>query len=650
MYFQSLASLWFALSLPLIVLLYLLKRTYIDTNISSSLLWRRLLREQEANRPWQKLKRQLLLLLQLLAAALLVLALLGPYIYGVSESSSPAAVVLDTSASMTASAAGSSESALELAKQELKAWLRAQPSSKSVTLIVTGEEPMVLAANDTDTTTMEQMIDEIKPNYGRADLPAALTLADAVLRQESEGEIRLFTDGQQPVLDNQSVPTTKPLHIVTVNGLTDNIAIAAFGISGNEANKGLSAVVTLINHSSKQQIGTLKVMETGKKEVLHSIAYSLKALEQRSFPLSHLPEAASYQATIGNGDAYPADNTAFAFPTVSVERKVLLVSEGNLFLNKALQLSGIRTVQADPIQFVPDDATLENYDWVVLDAVDEGNLQSEEWRSLLANKPVWRILSADHLPEGAEKVLPEGSRVKLKEHPVIQYLSFEDTYISRLVKGDTGDLGDPIVTYGGIPAIYAGTVNGKPELLFTFDLQDSDLPLRPEFPILISQAAEWMSGGLSPHLGQAAAGSRIDIQIHAAAMSAEWLPVDVLDKGNKDESAVLTDEGIISGEQMAPSVPGLYRFVEKDQEGSELSSRLLSVVVDPEEGIQQVNKVNDINYEESIISTDAGTGSGTASSELESPPVRSSIVPWIAVLLLLLITAEWGVYRRGTSI
>lgn len=77
----SWAGLWFALSIPAILLMYLLKRKFIDTTVPSHLLWDRVLKNIEANRPWQKLQNRLLLWLQLLAAALLVFALLQPYLW-----------------------------------------------------------------------------------------------------------------------------------------------------------------------------------------------------------------------------------------------------------------------------------------------------------------------------------------------------------------------------------------------------------------------------------------------------------------------------------------------------------------------------------------------------------------------------------------
>ena len=57
-----------ALAVP-IILLYMLKLRRKQTQVSSTMLWEKLLREKQANAPWQKLKRNLLLFLQLLILA-----------------------------------------------------------------------------------------------------------------------------------------------------------------------------------------------------------------------------------------------------------------------------------------------------------------------------------------------------------------------------------------------------------------------------------------------------------------------------------------------------------------------------------------------------------------------------------------------------
>ena len=90
-----------ALAVPIIVM-YMLKLRRREVPVSSTLLWQRLLRDREANAPWQRLRRNLLLLVQLALLAALVLALARPFFRVPTVASGTVVVLLDASASMNA--------------------------------------------------------------------------------------------------------------------------------------------------------------------------------------------------------------------------------------------------------------------------------------------------------------------------------------------------------------------------------------------------------------------------------------------------------------------------------------------------------------------------------------------------------------------
>ena len=89
------------LSIPILIL-YMLRLRRRDVLVSSTLLWQRLLRDREANAPWQRLRQSLLLFLQLLILALLTLAMTRPFVPAPVVVSGSVVVLLDTSASMQA--------------------------------------------------------------------------------------------------------------------------------------------------------------------------------------------------------------------------------------------------------------------------------------------------------------------------------------------------------------------------------------------------------------------------------------------------------------------------------------------------------------------------------------------------------------------
>ncbi|MBL8165950.1 MAG: BatA domain-containing protein, partial [Anaerolineae bacterium] len=78
-FLTPLALLGALLAIP-IILLYMLRLRRREVVVSSTFLWQQIVRDNEANTPWQRLRRNLLLLLQLIILALLVLALARPFI------------------------------------------------------------------------------------------------------------------------------------------------------------------------------------------------------------------------------------------------------------------------------------------------------------------------------------------------------------------------------------------------------------------------------------------------------------------------------------------------------------------------------------------------------------------------------------------
>ena len=85
---------------PAVVALYFLKLRRRERVIPSTLLWTQVIRDARANTPFQRLRASLLLILQVLAALLIVFALARPSVLASRAAADTIILMIDTSASM----------------------------------------------------------------------------------------------------------------------------------------------------------------------------------------------------------------------------------------------------------------------------------------------------------------------------------------------------------------------------------------------------------------------------------------------------------------------------------------------------------------------------------------------------------------------
>src|SRR5919106_1680335 len=139
MSFLSPLALLGLLFLPVVLAMYLLKLRRDQQVVPSTLLWQRLVTDVEANAPWQRLRRSLLLLLQLLLVLILAVLAAQPFL-------------------------------------ERRAGL----ARDIVSVVAAGRTAQIVANGSTDMGRVRQAIASIEPTTARGDLTEALALADAL--------------------------------------------------------------------------------------------------------------------------------------------------------------------------------------------------------------------------------------------------------------------------------------------------------------------------------------------------------------------------------------------------------------------------------------------------------------------------------------
>src|SRR3990172_4207333 len=133
------------LFIPLVVAMYLLKLRRDERIVPSTILWTRLVADVEANAPWQKLRRSLLFLLQLLLVALIALLAARPFLERPAGLAGDIVLVGDVSAPMAATdVAPAAPARSAAAKKATVDALRDLPSGGKVSVVAAGRTARVV--------------------------------------------------------------------------------------------------------------------------------------------------------------------------------------------------------------------------------------------------------------------------------------------------------------------------------------------------------------------------------------------------------------------------------------------------------------------------------------------------------------------------
>ncbi len=205
-------------AVPLLLLLYFLKLKRREVIVSSTLLWKRAVQDLQVNAPFQRLRRNLLLLLQLLALAAVLVALAGPVLAWRQGPGQRYVVLIDRSASMNATDVKPSR--LDAAKEQAKVFIESMRSGSALSLRDGSDHAMVIAFDQhakvmcnftSDKRQLLAALDAIEPSDGPSRLGEVVTVARAFAQSPStEGNIRsaetparlvLFSDGRIQDLD-----------------------------------------------------------------------------------------------------------------------------------------------------------------------------------------------------------------------------------------------------------------------------------------------------------------------------------------------------------------------------------------------------------------------------------------------------------------
>ena len=350
---NPLAWLLFSLIPVGIIALYFLKLKREPVEVPSTYLWSKTIEDLHVNSLLQRLRRSLLLLLQLLAVFLALIALERPGFRGESTGQARTVFLIDNSASMQTIDRNETLSRFEKAKLLILDKIEGMSDSDSAMLISFNDRPETVQSFTTDRSRLRDSLERITITNHSTDILGALKAADGLANPRRSSEIAdvndvqvadakpadllIYSDGRFQTVTEFNLGNLNAEYIAMGSSDVENLAITAFSTERNaERPAEVQAFATIENFGRSSASTTATLSMNG--QFLDAEAVQLDAGEQTGLSfVIETEDAASLSLALDHDDDLKIDNVAYTGLTPLRNVSVLVITPGNTPLKVGLE-------------------------------------------------------------------------------------------------------------------------------------------------------------------------------------------------------------------------------------------------------------------------------------------------------------------------
>jgi hypothetical protein len=517
------------IAVPALLILYFLKLRRREMLVASTLLWRKAIQDLQVNSPFQRLRKNLLLLLQLLILLALLLAFSRPVTRYHPPPGARSVFLIDRSGSMSATDMDG-HSRLDEAKRRAKDMVDSMEKDSSATVIAFDDSAETLQSFTSDRVALKRAIDSIQPTDRKTRLKFAYELADAAmafdpqqLRSNVEVDVYLFSDGR--AADANDVSLHGKLHFERV-GTDDagNVGIVALSAKRNyERPTQVQVFVRLQNFGPQPVDAPVQLNVDG--EVVEANGARTEAAfllpdrwskderdkwekdngrQQSDSVTFDLDLTAAAILTVKQlhkgGDVLASDDVAQVIVPSPKQLAVLLVTDGDYFFERLMGSLALKSPDLmQPGSY--EQKQPANYDVVIFDRYtpkwlpEAGNFVYVDAVPPHTDGPGQKVTVEKDAAGDPAIVEDEGVLDWNRDHPILKDLAMNRLYIQHAMKLQAPAEAQVLVDGLKVPLIVLAHDGKRTNLVLGFDPKDGNWPLEYSFPMFWHHALQFMAVG-----------------------------------------------------------------------------------------------------------------------------------------------------------
>lgn len=642
-----------------IILLYFLKLRRESIEVPSTYLWSRTVEDLHVNSLFQRIRNNLLLLLQLLAILLAAVALLRPGIQGETSGQGRKVFLLDASASMMATDVGEDENRFELAKKLIREQIDAMEGSNSAMLVTFSDRAEVMQSFTNDRGRLRAALDRAQVTNRTTDIIGALEAADGLANPKRSStpdgpeaqvadampaDLMIYSDGGFRDVVDFNVGHLVPMYFSVGTNKSRNVAITAFSADRNVEMPGdAQAFATIVNFGTEIETFNVSLYVNGTWRESESLTLDPTEESGLTFSLSGQDDATSLEMRLESPnsasgqdqtlhDDLTIDNFAYAGLRPMRTVSVLVITSGNRPIELGLTTESAAKVcitdfQSPSFLDTPEYAARASAgldDLIIYDRCRPktlpptntffiGSLPSDEWS--WASDP-------------GQTILIDIDRT----HPMMQYLELFSLLIfeGRSVEGPVGTR--ELVGGDSGTVLALAPRDGYQDLVLGFEIVTTGDDGTPQtntnwyaersWPVFLLNVLRHLAGAADA----TAAPSFLPGETVRLRVESQIESVQIARGSGSPETIKTGNSGSV--EFVDSDMPGSYRVTAADQLLDIFSINLFS----PMESQIQARETFDLGYE--TIET-----TGTIET-------RKEYWRWLLIGALAILAAEWWLYNK----
>ncbi len=474
------------LGIPVLIIIYIIKSKYTEQTVSSTYLW--ILSEKFLKRrnPLNRLTGIISLILQILAVTAISLAIAHPMIT-VPDSAGDYFFVLDGSGSMRMDYAtdeeGNVRTRFDEGKAQIASVIENAMDGSVFSLAYAGDHTAMVFEGLENKEQALYLLSELAPADGAISLNDAVGHAQRYFNENSSALVHLITDKNYETVENMT--------LLNVGSDVENYAVS--NVTYTYVDKILTVNGYVTSYVSDEMLTTELYVNGGDTPVSMGTVVVIQGLETPFQLTARVENFTDLSVRIPEEDGFMLDNRWDIYDVQSENSyNTLIVSERPFFVES--MLDALLNAHMDIVS--PEDYDGKNgYGLYVFDSYTPETMPTDG--------AVWLINQKGSLADSGFSVQGELTFTKAQIlepskstssalEPFVKDLTGDDIYVSAYVKYGLYRNFTTLMSHNGNPVVFAGTnAFGNREVVFAFDIHNSNLPLLFDYTVLMRNLVEY---------------------------------------------------------------------------------------------------------------------------------------------------------------